>query len=246
MDWHPETAMVLAAGLGNRMRPLTDAVPKPLVRLGGRPLIDYVLDRIADAGVARAVVNVHYRAQQLIEHLATRTRPQIAISDESGQLLDTGGGVKKALPQLGQGGFLIHNSDSVWIEPAGSNLSRLFGAWRAEQMDCLMLLARVETSIGYEGAGDFLLDVEGRIARRLQGLSAPFVFTGVSLAHPRLLAQTPDGKFSLNLPWDRAIAAGRAYGVVLEGTWMHVGDPMALAAAERLLDRGSSPTTLAR
>lgn len=245
MDWHPETAMVLAAGLGNRMRPLTDGTPKPLVRLKGRPLIDHVLDRIADAGVTRAVVNVHYCAEQLVGHLAPRTRPRITISDESELLLDTGGGVKKALPQMGQGGFLIHNSDSVWIDTASPNLDRLFGAWRAEHMDCLMLLAPIGTSIGYAGTGDFFLDPEGRVARRVKGESAPFVFTGVSLAHPRLFTESPHGKFSLNLPWDKAIAMGRAYGLMLEGVWMHVGDPAALAKAERLLDRGSDACTSA-
>lgn len=237
--------MVLAAGLGNRMRPLTNGTPKPLVRLNGRALIDHVLDRIADAGVARAVVNVHYCAEQLVQHLAPRKRPQITISDESELLLDTGGGVKKALPQLGQGSFLIHNSDSVWIDSASPNLDRLFGAWRVEQMDCLMLLAPVETSIGYAGSGDFFLGLEGRVARRVKGESAPFVFTGVSLAHPRLFADNPDGKFSLNLPWDKAIATGRAHGLMLEGIWMHVGDPAALAKAERLLDRGSDACTSA-
>ncbi len=238
MDWHPQTAMVLAAGLGNRMRPLTDALPKPLVRLGGRPLIDHVLDRIAAAGVARAVVNVHYLAGQLVTHLALRTSPEIVVSDESELLLDTGGGVKRALPQLGSEPFLIHNSDSVWIDAGAPNLARLFRAWRADRMDCLMLLAPVETSIGYTGSGDFLLDAEGRITRRVKGQRVPFVFTGVSLAHPRLFADSPDGAFSLNQLWDRAIAVNRVYGLTLDGIWMHVGDPVALERAERQLDRG--------
>lgn len=235
MDWHPQTAMVLAAGLGHRMRPLTDTMPKPLVPLGGRPLIDHVLDRIAEAGIERVVANVHYRADQIVTHLALRTVPQIAISDESAVLLDTGGGVRRALPQLGPGPFLIHNSDSVWIDGSRPNLPRLFQAWRDEDMDCLMLLAPVETSIGYSGNGDFSLDGRGRVARRVKGQSVPFVFTGVSIAHPRLFADSPEGAFSLNRLWDRAIAVNRVYGLTLDGIWMHVGDPAALERAEKQL-----------
>ncbi len=239
MSWRPETAMVLAAGLGQRMRPLNNGLPKPLVRLKGRPLIDHVLDRLGEVGVARAVVNVHYCADQIIAHVAPRLRPVIVVSDEIGQLLDTGGGVRKALPALGEGSFIIHNSDSVWIDQANSNLYRLFAAWDGAQMDSLMLLAPIATSISYVGAGDFALGADGQIMRRPKEGRVPFVFTGVSVAHPRLFEGSPDGPFSLNLLWDRAIAAGRLFGVTLDGTWMHVGDPAALDEAERLLERAT-------
>lgn len=234
------TAMVLAAGLGTRMRPLTDVVPKPLVRLAGRTLLDRVLDRLADAGVERAVVNVHHMADQIEARLADRTRPKIRISDERDRLLDTGGGVVRALPLLGPGPFLIHNSDSVWLEGVGANLDRLLGAWDGDAMDGLMLVAVGASSIGYDGHGDFDLDACGRISRRQPGREAAFVFAGVSIAHPRLFEGAPAGPFSLNGPWDRAIAQGRLYGVRLDGTWMHVGTPEALRRAEQAMARADA------
>ncbi len=226
--------MVLAAGLGTRMRPLTDAVPKPLVRLAGRPLIDHVLDRLAAAGVQQAVVNVHYLADQIEAHAGARRQPPaIRISDERGVLLDTGGGVKRALPLLGDAPFLVHNSDSVWIEAGVSNIARLIAAWDAARMDCLMLLADRATSLGYDGPGDFHRAADGRLRRREGAATAPYVFAGVSIMTPGLLADTPAGAFSLNRVWDPALAGGRVRGIVLDGTWMHVGDPTALADAER-------------
>jgi len=230
------TAMVLSAGLGKRMAPAANGMPKPLVRLGGKALIDHALDRLAEAGVARAVVNVHHQADLIEKHLQGRRQPAIEISDERAALLDTGGGVKKALPRLGPGSFLIHNADSVWIEGVGSNLARLAGAWDEARMDCLMLLAPASASHGYQGRGDFALESGGRIRRRrVEQELVPFAFTGVSVAHPRLFDASPDGAFSLNLVWSRAIAAGRAYGVRMDGVWMHVGSPDALAVAERCL-----------
>jgi MurNAc alpha-1-phosphate uridylyltransferase len=232
----PTTAFVLAAGLGQRMRPLTDDRPKPMVALAGRPLVDHVLDRLAAAGIERAVVNVHYRADVLLAHLAQRTKPRIVVSDERDALLDTGGGVAKALPLIGPDPFLVHNSDTVWLEPAGpglSNLDRLIEAWDPRLMDGLLLLARRDSSIGYDGAGDFVLSTDGRLSRRSRGEEVPFVFAGVSIAHPRLLEGMPAGAFSLNLPWDRAIAAGRLHGVAMQGLWMHVGTPAALYEAEQ-------------
>jgi MurNAc alpha-1-phosphate uridylyltransferase len=230
------TAMVLAAGMGSRMRPLTDTIPKPLVPLRGRPLIDHVLDRIAEAGIANAVVNVHHHADKLEAHLAGRKRPKITISDERGVLLDTGGGLVKALPKLGSSPFLIHNSDSVWIEGIGSNLARLMAAWDPARMDSLMLLAIGATSLGYEGHGDFNMTPDGVITRRTEHRQAPFVFTGVSIAHPRLFEGAPQGRFSLNLLWDRAIERGRLYGTRLDGMWMHVGTPDALKEAEKWIE----------
>ena len=229
-------AMLLSAGLGKRMAPAANGLPKPLVALHGKALIDHALDRLAAAGVARAIVNVHYKADLIEAHLQKRQAPAIEISDERAALLDTGGGVKKALPRLGPGPFLIHNADSVWIEGVGSNLARLAGAWDEARMDCLLLLAGASASHGYQGRGDFALESDGRIRRRkVEQELVPFAFTGVSVAHPRLFDGSPDGAFSLNLVWSRAIAAGRAYGVRMDGEWMHVGSPDALAEAERCL-----------
>jgi len=230
-------AFVLAAGKGERMRPLTKTVPKPLVPLGGKPLIDHVLDRLADAGITQAIVNVHYLADQIEKHLAGRKAPKITISDERDALLDTGGGIVRALPKLGAAPFLIHNSDSVWIEGLGSNLSRLIEAWDAAIMDSLMLVAPVAASIGYDGPGDFNMDATGRLTRQAGPRLAPFVFAGVSIAHPRLFNGAPEGRFSINTLWDRAIGAGRLYGLRLEGIWMHVGTPGALAEAEAALSQ---------
>ncbi|RUP09331.1 nucleotidyltransferase family protein [Hyphomicrobium sp.] len=231
----PSSAFVLAAGKGERMRPLTKTLPKPLVPLGGRPLIDHVLDRLAAAGIKRAVVNVHYLADKIEKHLAHRSTPKIIISDERDKLLDTGGGALRALPKLGDGPFIIHNSDSVWIEGLGSNLDRLLNAFDANQMDSLMLVAPLAASIGYEGLGDFQMDATGHLTRQTGPRLAPFVFAGVSIAHPRLFENAPQGAFSLNKLWDRAIDKGRLYGLRLEGIWMHVGTPDALAEAEAAL-----------
>jgi len=230
------TAMVLCAGLGTRMATANNALPKPLVPLRDKPLLDHVLDRQAEAGIELVVVNVHYKAGLIEAHLAGRRSPRIEISDERERLLDTGGGVRKALPRLGAGPFLIHNSDSVWIEGVGSNLCRLIEAWDDARMDCLLLLAPASQSLGYQGRGDFAFGADGRIRRRrAEQEMVPFAFSGVSIAHPRLFDGSPEGAFSLNLVWDRAIAAGRAYGLRMEGTWMHVGSGDALAQAERQL-----------
>lgn len=236
-NWRPRSAMVLAGGFGKRMLPLTQDKPKPMVELKGRPLVDHVLDRLAAAGIARAVVNVHYCADKLEAHVKHRARPEIVISDERQQLLDTGGGVVRALPMLGAEPFLIHNSDSVWIEGVGSNLERLFAGWDPDAMDSLMLLATAATSLGYDGPGDFVMDKDGRLSRRGEREMAPFVFAGVSIAHPRMFEGAPDGPFSMNRLWDMAIDSGRLYGIRLDGLWMHVGTPEALSEAERWIDR---------
>jgi MurNAc alpha-1-phosphate uridylyltransferase len=240
MTVEPNTAFVLAAGLGLRLRPLTEKLPKPLVPLQGKPLIDHVLDRLEEAGIERVVVNVHHLADQLVGHLETRRRPHLVLSDERERLLDTGGGVLKALKTLGPEPFLIHNADSVWIEGVGSNLARLARAWDADRMDGLLLLASVAEALGYDGRGDFFLGPDGSIRRRGEREFAPFAFAGVSIAHPRMFADAPGGPFSLNLLWDRAIQRGRLYGARLEGVWMHVGSPDALEAAERLMERERS------
>lgn len=229
----PDTAMILAAGLGTRMRPLTDTIPKPLVQLNGRALIDHVLDRLAAAGIQRAVVNVHHHADKLEAHLKSRMTPEIAFSCERGILLDTGGGIVRALPLIGNKPFLIHNSDSVWIEGLGSNLARLMSSWDEFRMDSLMLLAPTTGSLGYDGLGDFQMDTNGRLVRQSGQRLAPFVFAGVSIIHPCMFNGEPERRFSLNRVWDRAIGAGRLYGIRLDGLWMHVGTPEALAEAEQ-------------
>lgn len=227
-----ESVMVLAAGLGTRLRPLTDKLPKPLVPVAGKPLIDHILDRLAAANFSHAVLNVHHLADLLEAHVAARASPRITISDERTHLLDSGGGVLKALPLLGTKPFLIHNCDSIWTEGAVSNLARLAECWDETTMDCLLLLAPAASSLGYRGRGDFALEASGRLRRRTAEESVPFAFAGVSVAHPRLFEGAPQGPFSLNRPWDAAIARGRAFGIVLDGSWMHVGDPAAVTAAE--------------
>jgi MurNAc alpha-1-phosphate uridylyltransferase len=225
--------MVLAAGLGTRMRPLSDSRPKPLVPVGGKALIDYVLDGLAGAGVARAVVNVHYLPDIIETHLAARSGPpEITISDEREVLLDTGGGVRHALPLLGDGPFFVHNSDALWRENGTSALNALAELWDPSAMDALLLLADRETSLGYPGKGDFFLEEAGRLTRRGDAPLAPLVFAGVSLCDARLFEGAPEGAFSLNVLWDRALQAGRLYGATLDGEWMHIGTPDAVAQAE--------------
>jgi MurNAc alpha-1-phosphate uridylyltransferase len=231
-------AMVLAAGFGTRMRPLTDRIPKPLVTLAGRTLLDHVLDRIAEAGIERAVVNVHHFADQIEAHLMTRTSPKITISDERGAILETGGGVQKALPQFGGRPFLVHNSDSVWAEGASANLRLLMNAWAPVSMSALLLLARRDSSLGYEARGDFHLDTQGRLKRKKPGGEAPYIYAGVAILKPQLFEGIAETAFSLNVVFDRAISENRLYGAVLDGTWMHVGTPEALIEAESHLNEG--------
>jgi MurNAc alpha-1-phosphate uridylyltransferase len=228
------TAMVLSAGFGERMRPLTDAMPKPLVPLLGRPLLDHVLDRLAAAGVETAVVNLHYLPEQIEEHLRGRAgrAPKTLISDERDLLLDTGGGAKKALPLLGDDAFFIHNSDSVWAEGVTPALPNMLRLWEPQRMDCLLLLAPLSTSIGYGARGDFDMAPDGRLTRRGERQVVPFAFAGVSLCTAGLFDDAPEGPFSLNVLWDRALTKGRLHGVRLDGRWMHVGTPRALEEAE--------------
>jgi MurNAc alpha-1-phosphate uridylyltransferase len=229
----PLTAMVLAAGLGQRMRPITDRCPKPLVRIGGRPMLDHALGRLEQAGIARAVVNVHHLAGQIEAHLGQVRGVAVTVSDERDALLETGGGVKRALPLLGPE-FLVMNSDSLWTERQESNVGRLLAAWDPARMDALLLLADRD-SLGYDGAGDFDLDATGRLARRRPGGVAPHVYAGVGILKASSFQDTPDGAFSLNLVFDRAIAADRLYGLRLDGEWLHVGTPDAIRAAEERL-----------
>jgi MurNAc alpha-1-phosphate uridylyltransferase len=226
------TAMVLAAGLGKRMRPVTDRIPKPLVRIGGRTMLDQALDRLAEAGVEAAVVNVHHLADRIEKHLESRTKPRIAISDERPELLETGGGIVKALPFLGSAPFLVLNSDSLWIEGPESNVRRMIRSWNPQEMDILLLLAASATSLGYEGFGDFTMDGAGRLRRRREREVTPFVYAGVAVMKPELFAGAPAGAFSLNRLFDRAIETGKLFGLRLDGQWLHVGTPESIKAAE--------------
>jgi MurNAc alpha-1-phosphate uridylyltransferase len=227
--------MVLAAGLGTRMRPFNGKIPKPLVSVGGKALIDYVLDRLADAGVERAVVNVHHLAGEIERHLAARQRPRIVISDERAELLGTGGGVIKALPLLGDGPFFHVNSDTIWIDGVKPNLGRLADAFDPVRMDALLLVAPTATSIGYTGRGDFAMAPDGRLTRRGEREVVPFVYAGAAILTPAFLAGAPTGPSSMSPMFDRATDAGRLYGLRLEGVWMHVGTPEAIKAAEEAI-----------
>jgi len=224
--------MILAAGLGTRMRPLTDAMPKPLVPVGGKPLINHVLDRLAAVGVETAVVNVHHFADQIEQHLKPRRAPRIIISDERADVLGTGGGVVKALPRLGPAPFFLVNSDTLWIDGVKSNLERLADAFRPDQMDALLLLAPTATSVGYTDRGDFTMAPDGRLRRRPEREVVPFVYAGIAILSPTLFRDAPAGAFALTQLFDRAIERERLYGLRLDGVWMHVGTPEAVAAAE--------------
>ena len=228
----PRNAMVLAAGLGERMRPITNTMPKPLVKVGGRAMLDFVLDRLAAAGVERAVVNVHYLADQIERHLAGRKRPQIVISDERAKLLNTGGGVVKALGELGREPFFHVNSDTLWIDSVKPNLTRLAEAFDPPGMDALLLLAPTASSIGYIGRGDFTMGADGRLTKRGEQEVAPYVYAGAAVLAPALFQGAPDGAFSLTRLFDQAAEAGRLHGLRLDGVWMHVGTPDAIALAE--------------
>jgi N-acetyl-alpha-D-muramate 1-phosphate uridylyltransferase len=229
-------AMVLAAGLGLRMRPLTDHTPKPLIKVSGKALIDYGFDRLREAGVGTAVVNAHYLADQIVDWVREQKSPRIFLSDERDMVLDTGGGIAKALPLLGDDPFFVLNSDSFWIDGRIPALNRLKAAWNGADMDCLLLLCPVENTVGYDGQGDFLLARDGRLARQ-KGAGA-LAYIGGYLVHPRLFKDMPVGKFSMNVLWDRAIAMGRLHGISHDGRWLHVGTPEAVGLAEAALTKG--------
>src|SRR5256885_5263894 len=228
----PRRAMVLAAGLGTRMRPFNGKVPKPLVTVGGKPLIDYVLDRLAEAGVERAVVNVHHLADEIERHLVNRKRPQIVLSDERAELLGTGGGVIKALPELGKAPFFHVNSDTIWIDGVQPNLTRLAAAFDARRMDALLLLATTASSIGYSGRGDFAMASDGKLKWRGDRDVVPFVYAGAAILTPAFFAGVAPGPSSMSPLFDRAAEARRLCRLRLEGLWMHVGTPDAVKAAE--------------
>lgn len=225
--------MVLAAGLGTRLRPVTDAIPKPLVEVNGRPLIDHALDRLTLAGVERVVVNVHYKAGMMAAHLAHRDHPRIELSEEA-ELLDTGGGVAEALGLLGEAFFVV-NGDVFWLDSKDSALLRLAAAFDLADMDGVLLLQRTATAIGYDGSGDYFLDPLGRPRRRREREVAPYLFAGIQLLHRRLFDAAPGRVFSLVRLFDRAEAAGRLHAIVHDGEWYHVGTPEGLAMTRERL-----------
>jgi MurNAc alpha-1-phosphate uridylyltransferase len=225
--------MVLAAGFGTRMRPLTEHTPKPLVSVAGKPLLDHVLDRLNEAGVDQAVVNVHYLGEQIIAHTASRQNPKVVISDERSEVLGTGGGVVKALPLLGSEPFFHLNADTLWIDSVAPNLQRLADAFDPARMDVLLLMAPTAGSIGYDGAGDYTMLTDGRLQRRMEQHVVPFVYAGVAILSPAIFKDAPQGEFSLTRLFDEAAARERLFGLRLEGVWMHVGTPDAIAAAEQ-------------
>jgi MurNAc alpha-1-phosphate uridylyltransferase len=232
MPLNPAKAMVLAAGLGLRMRPLTDRMPKPLVRVAGRTLLDHALDRLADAGVSEAVVNVHYLPDQIVTHTAGRKNPRVIISDERDRVLGTGGGVVKALPSLGSAPFFHVNADTLWIDGVRPNLARLAEAFEPARMDILLLMAPTTSSIGYSGRGDYAMLPDGALRKRRENQVVPFVYAGAAIMSPSLFADAPAGEFSLTRMFDRANEQERLFGLRLDGVWMHVGTPDAIDAAE--------------
>ena len=232
-----DTAMILAAGMGKRMRPLTASQPKPLVRVAGKPLIDHALDRLEDAGVSKAVVNVHYLADALEAHIAGRAAPAVTISDEREELLETGGGMLKALPRLPDPFFSL-NSDNIWLDGPSSAFHDLSNRWNPDEMDALLLVVPHARAVNFSGAGDFHMDPLGRLRRRISGRIAPFIYTGIQLVSHRLMREAPEGAFSTNLLWNRAIEEGRLFGASFTGQWFEVGTPEAIAPTEAALQRG--------
>ena len=235
----PRTAMVMAAGLGTRMRPLTNDTPKPLIAVAGEPLLDHVLGHLADAGVKRAVVNVHYLPDQIERHLAAHSHGlDIAISDERDLLLETGGGLVKAAPLIDCDPFLAVNSDNLWIDGPANTLQLLASHWDDEKMDALLLLVPHARAFNHRGLGEFHMGRSGRLRRRQKHRVAPFVFTGIQMLSKRLLRDAPDGPFSTNVLWSRAIQDDRCFGAVHQGMWFDVGSPQAIGRTEELIEHG--------
>jgi N-acetyl-alpha-D-muramate 1-phosphate uridylyltransferase len=232
MSVQPKKAMVLAAGLGLRMRPLTDQMPKPLVSVAGRPLLDHVLDKLGSAGVSEAIVNVHYLPDQIIDHVAARTAPRVIISDERDEVLGTGGGLVKALPLLGHEPFFHVNADTLWIDGVRPNLARMADTFDPTRMDILLLMAPTASSIGYSGLGDYAMLPDGALRKRKEHQVVPFVYAGAAIMSPSIFADAPSGEFSLTRMFDRANEQERLFGLRLDGMWMHVGTPDAVHAAE--------------
>ena len=232
-----DTAMVMAAGLGKRMRPLTASQPKPMIRVSGKPLIDHALDRLEEGGIAKAVVNVHYLADALEAHICEREQPKVTISDERDALLETGGGMVKAQGHLPDPFFCL-NADNIWIDGPKGAFHDLSQHWNPDLMDALLLLVPHSRASNFRGRGDFKMDARGRLSRRISGRVAPFIYTGIQLVSYRLLREAPEGAFSTNILWNRAIEEGRLFGTSFTGQWFEVGTPEAIAPTEAALRRG--------
>ena len=233
----PETAMVMAAGLGKRMRPLTATRPKPLIEVGGKPLLDHVLDRLRAAGVKKVVVNVHYLADAVEAHLGSRAHGlEVSISDERPLLLETGGGLIHAEPLIDADPFIAVNSDNLWVDGPADTLKLLASHWDDAKMDALLLLVPLARAENHRGMGDFHMDRSGRLRRRDRSHVAPFVYTGIQMLSKRLLRDAPEGPFSTNILWDRAIEEGRCFGAVHQGLWFDVGTPKAISMTEAALE----------
>ena len=232
-----DTAMVLAAGLGKRMRPLTASRPKPMVRVAGKPLIDHALDRLAQAGIDKAVVNIHYLSDALVAHVAEREKPRVVISDERELLLETGGGMVKAAGDLPDPFFSL-NSDNIWLDGPRDAFADLSAVWDADKMDALLLVVPHKAAMNFRGLGDFHMDSAGKLSRRKASRIAPFIFTGIQLVAKRLLRDAPEGPFSTNILWDRAIEEGRLYGLPFTGQWFEVGTPQSIKPTETALTHG--------
>lgn len=228
-------AMILAAGFGKRMQPLTLTRPKPLVEVSGKRLIDYAVDKLKSAHVRRAVVNAHYLAAQIETWAQSVSGIDITVSLETDEILDTGGGIARALPLIGDHPFFVLNSDSFWIDAGVPALDRLRQAWNDETMDCLLLLCQPRHTVGYDGKGDFLVDGDGRLKRASGSHSGAVVYIGAYLVHPRIFDDAPKGPFSMNVLWDDLIDQGRLFGIVHSGTWLHVGTPEGVRLAEEAL-----------
>lgn len=237
---NPKSAMVLSAGLGTRMKPITNVMPKPLVRVFGKTLLDHGLDALSQAAVSNAVVNVHYFPEQIEAHVERRKSPNVVISDERNKLLDSGGGIANALHKIGPKPFYLLNADSFWIEGIKPNLQLLSESWKDDNMDILLLLSGFHNSVGYPGKGDFTMDPEGKLARRGERKIAPFAYSGAAILHPRIFEQAPEGSFSLNLLFDRAIEQGRLFGLQMGGLWLHVGTPEAIIEAEMAIAKSAA------
>ncbi|MEP1207156.1 MAG: nucleotidyltransferase family protein [Rhizobiaceae bacterium] len=232
-----ETGMVLAAGLGTRMRPITDNLPKPLVSVAGQTLLDRALDALAKGGIQQALVNVHYLADQIEKHLHGRTMPAVSVSDERRELLDSGGGVKKAIAGMTDSPMVILNGDSFWVDGGGSTIRQMKSVWNPDEMDMLLLVATLDQATGYDGAGDFFLDNENRLKRRGDASQAPYIYAGAIITGTSNINSVPDSKFSLNRLFDAAIQRNRLYGCLLDGLWLHVGTPASIDEAEQAIER---------
>lgn len=231
----PKSAMYLGAGLGERMRPLTNDRPKPLIMVAGRPMIDTALDNLAANGVELVVINLHYRGEMIRDHLRARTHPQIVYSDETDMLLGPGGGVRKALPLLGDAPFFVHNCDSFWREQSAHTLQRMAQAFDASTMDALLMVTPLANAVSFEGPGDYFMSASGALRRNTAGAAAPYAYCGVQICHPRLFADAPQGAFSTVRLWDNAERAGRLFGLRHDHTWFHVGTPEAVKLTEQIL-----------